>query len=412
MKKQGVLFKNTVMLYILTFSNYLFSFITVPFQTRILGPEVYGEVGFVQAIMVYVQMVVDFGFILSSTEDVAKNRDNDEETSKIMSSVFICKLILGVISFAVMLVLCFTVERFKSNMLLFVLFFFSTLFTSLLPDFLYRGKEIMAAITYRAVGMKAFFTLGIFLFLRNSNEVYLIPLFNLLGGIGACLWTYWDVYKNCNVKFVKVSKAYVKATFMRSSSYFLSRIASTVYGATNTLLLGFVYPSGNMLGYYTSAEKLMTTARSMFSPIADSLYPYMVKNKDYKMVKKILLLIMPFVIIGCSVVGIYSEEFCSLLFGEEFAPAGNLLKLLMPVIAITLPTYICGFPMLSPLGLGKYANYSVIAAAIFHGSVLLVLLLCGALTTEAVCIVTTVTELMVLCFRVFVILKHKMKNKN
>ena len=68
--KQGVLFQNTLMLYILTFSNYLFNFISVPYQTRLFGPEVYGELGFAQALMAYVQMVLDFGFILSSTEDV------------------------------------------------------------------------------------------------------------------------------------------------------------------------------------------------------------------------------------------------------------------------------------------------------------------------------------------------------
>ena len=400
--KQGMLLKNTVMLYILTFSNYFFSFITVPYQTRVLGPEIYGEVGFAQALSVYIQLFLDFGFILSSTEDIAKNRDNHHEMSRIMSSVLVCKLILGVLAFAVVMALCGTIARFRENMLLYQLFFLSTFLNCLLPDFLYRGMEKMSAITYRTVIMKAFFTGAIFLLMKDKTQYYMIPLLNCLGCIGACVWTYYDVYRNCEVKFVPVSVAYVWRTLRRSSSYFVSRIASTVYSATNTMIVGFIHPAGNVLGYYTSAEKLMTTARSAFSPIADSLYPYMVNNKDYKMVKRIMLILMPIILVGCTVVGFFAEEFCVLLFGQEFAASGYLLRLLMPVVLISLPTYVCGFPMLSPMGLGKYANYSVIIAAVFHAAVLILLYLLGILTVENICIATCVTESLVLAIRISV----------
>ena len=406
-KKQNTLLKNTVMLYALTFSNYLFSFITVPFQTRILGPEAFGEIGFAQAMMVYVQLALDFGFILSSTEDVARNRDNPAEMSRIMTAVLVCKLALGLVSFGAVTGLCLTVERFRENMLLFQLFFLSTFVNCLLPDFLYRGMEKMSAITYRAVAVKAFFTGAVFLLLRSREQVWLIPLLNTLGGVGACLWTYLDMDKNCGVRLVKVEAGYVWGTLRRSASYFVSRIASTVYSATNTVIVGFLYPAGSTLGCYSSAERLMTTARSAFSPIADSLYPYMVNNRDYKLVKKILLALMPLILAGCAVVGVFAEEFCVLLFGEEFAGTGHLLRLLMPVVAISLPTYVCGFPMLSPLGLGKFANYSVVAGAVFHAAALLALYGLGLLNVESVCVTTCVTETLVLAIRVAVMVFRK-----
>ena len=80
--KNKLLLKNTVMLYILTFSNYLFSFITVPYQTRILGPEIYGDLGFAMSFATYIQLFLDFGFILSSTEEVARHRDDKEELNE------------------------------------------------------------------------------------------------------------------------------------------------------------------------------------------------------------------------------------------------------------------------------------------------------------------------------------------
>ena len=395
------------MLYILTFSNYFFSFITVPYQTRILGPEVYGEIGFAQALTVYIQLFLDFGFILSSTEDVARHRDNPEEMSRIMSAVLMCKFMLGFVSFLAVTVLCMSIARFREDIWLYQLFFLSTFLNCLLPDFLYRGMEKMSAITYRAVAMKLFFTAAIFVLLKEREQYYLIPLLNSLGAAGACIWTYYNVYHSIGVKFVKVSREYIWKTLRRSFGYFVSRIASTVYSATNTMIVGFIHPAGSILGYYTAAEKLMTTARSAFSPIADSLYPYMVKNKDYRLVKRIMLVLMPIIIIGCTVVGFFAEEFCVLLFGQEYAPSGLLLRLLMPAVVLALPTYVFGFPMLSPLGLGKYANLSVVIGAIWHASVLLVLFAVNALTVENICITTCITEGLVFAIRVCAIAFRK-----
>ena len=73
-KKEGVLAWNTLMLYILTFSTYFLSFVAVMVETRILGNENYGIVGVAMAIMVYFQLFIDFGFLLSATDEVSRNR--------------------------------------------------------------------------------------------------------------------------------------------------------------------------------------------------------------------------------------------------------------------------------------------------------------------------------------------------
>ena len=412
LNKKGTLLKNTVMLYILTFSTYIFSFITVPYQTRVLGAEIYGVLGFSAACSVYVQMFLDFGFLLSATGDVSNHRDNKEALSRIMSAVMLGKLMLIATSFVVVVTICMTVEKFRQDMLLYMLFFVYIAINCLLPDFLYRGMEKMSSITYRTVAVKMFFTLAIYVCLRSKEQYYVVPLMNALGALGACIWTYVDVYRNLGIRFVKVEFGYVWDTLRRSGSYFWSRIASTVYGATNALIIGFLYPSGATVGLYAASEKLMTTARSAFSPIADSMYPYMVANKDYKLVKKMLLLLMPIVIVGCTIVGIFAEPFCALLFGEEFRASGELLRLLLPVVVITLPTYVCGFPMLSPLGKAQYANISVIIGAIVHACMLAILFMIGSLNVTSICIATCVTESLVLSIRLFVIVKNRDLLKN
>ncbi len=408
--KKGNLLKNTVMLYILTFSGYVFNFITMPYLTRVLKPEAYGALGFAQACAVYVQLFLDFGFLLSATEDVSNGRDDKQQLSRILSAVTLCKLMLGAVSLAIVTVLCLSVPKLQENVTLYLLFFTSTFINALLPDFLYRGIEKMSAITFRAVSVKAFFTVATFIFVKSPEHIYIVPLLNSLGAIGACIWTYFDVYKRIGVRFTSVEWRYVWKTFKRSSGYFWSRIATTVYGATNSVIIGALFP-GVTMGLYSSSEKLMTTARSAFSPIADSLYPYMVKNRDYKLVKKILTYLMPLIILGCLGVWIFAEPFCALLFGEDFRGAAPYLRLLLPIVAISLPTYVFGFPVLSPLGLARFANISVIIGAVLHAVQLGTLYLVGMMNVKTICIATCITEAVILLIRVVVVIKNRSRLK-
>lgn len=405
-KKKKILLKNTIMLYILTFSNYFFNFITVPYQTRILGPEIYGKLGFALAFITYFQLVLDFGFILSATEDISKNRDNNVLMSKILTAVNICKVMLSIMLFAVLIMCCVFIHKFREDILLFFLYFVYVVINSLLPDFLYRGIEDMKIITYRSVGIKLLFTVLIFVFLKDKSQYYLVPLFNIIGSTIAVIAVYVHVFRKLNVKLVKVPFEFVKDTFRRSSTFFFSRIATTVYSSTNTFILGFVYPTGNTLGLYSTSDKLILTAKSALTPISDSIYPYMVKNKDFKLIKKILVCIMPIIIIGCIIVGIFACPLCSLLFGEEFYDTGTILRYMLPLVVLALPSYLLGFPSLSPLGLSKYANYTVIWGAILQIISIVLLYMFRILSVYTICYATIVTEAFILLARIVIIQKR------
>ena len=142
----------------------------------------------------------------------------------------------------------------------------------------------MKSITVRSVCIKLFFTVMIFVFLREPSQYYIVPLLNIIGNAGAVVFVYADLKKRVGVGFVKVSLKEVLQSLKRSSIFFYSRIASTVYSATNTFIMGCIYGDASpIVGYYTSADKLITTAKQVITPVTDSLYPYMVRKKDFNL---------------------------------------------------------------------------------------------------------------------------------
>lgn len=403
----GTLLKNTLMLQILQFSTYILALVAVPYETRVLGPEGYGVLGAATAIMVYFQLVIDFGFLLSATEEVAANRDDKAALRRILTGVTASKLALALVSGVVLFVLCQVVEPWREKTGLYFLFFVSTVFTSLMPDYLYRGMEQMTAITVRTVAIRTFFTVAIFFVLKTPEDLWTIPVLNIIGNGAAMAAAYFDLNKRFGIGFVKVSLREVGGALKRSSVFFYSRIATTAYTSMNTVILDLITASGGATGFYTAADKLITTGKNLLSPISDSLYPYMVRNKDFKLVKKVLLVTTPVIALFCAVCYVWAEPLCVFAFGPEYGPAGQVLRAMLPVGVITLPNYILGFPTLSAMGLKNYANYSVIFGSALHICNLLILMVSGNMNMVTLAALVSVAEGAILLFRVCVILRHR-----
>jgi len=405
--KKGILLKNTLMLYVLQFSTYLLSFIVVPYETRVLGPTFYGKLGVAMSIMVYFQLIIDFGFILSATEDVSRNRDNNATLCSIFTSVTASKLLLATASLVLLLILCRTITSWREDTTFYVLFFFATAVNSMIPDYLYRGLEDMTAITVRTVIIKAFFTCMIFLFLKQKEQIWIIPLLNIIGNSVALVFVIIHLNVKYDIKLSKVSASDLMKAISRSSKFFYSRIATTAYTAANTIIINFLSAGGTAVGFYTSADKLITTGKSAMSPVSDSLYPYMVKNKDFKLVKKVLLVAEPVIILGCLIVFIFAEPLCIWFFGSEYGPVAPILRVMLPILVIILPSYILGFPTLTAMGLSKHANYSVIFGSCIHIINLVVLYLTGHMNAITLGALITIAETLILGYRIFIIWKNK-----
>lgn len=399
-------FKNTVMLYILTFSTYILNLIIVPYETRVLGPDKFGLIGLAAAIIVYVQLFIDFGFILSATEEVAKHQGDREKLSQIFTSVTVNKLLLSALAAVVVAVACLLVPRWKENFLFIFLYCISTILSSLIPDFLYRGIERMGSITVRTVAIRVFFTFMVLMMVKGPEDYLLIPILQIIGNGIALLATYIHLYRRVGIHFVACRVSDVFGSMKTSAPFFASRIAGTMYSVANTIILDFI-SGGAMTAFYTSADKLVSTAKSGLSPISDSMYPYMVKHKDFRMVKRVLILIEPIIIVGCTILFIWAVPICTWFFGDEYVQTAYALRALLPVVIVILPSYIFGFPVLGALGLNKYANYSVIFASIIHIVNLIVLYALGLMNIVTLGITTSVAEVLVLAYRLVVVIKNR-----
>ena len=70
---------------------------------------------FAQATMFYFDIIIDFGFKLSATREIAVNVNSKTKINQIISSVFIIKSFLLIFSFLILYFIVNFFEKFNSN---------------------------------------------------------------------------------------------------------------------------------------------------------------------------------------------------------------------------------------------------------------------------------------------------------
>lgn len=389
--------ENTTMLYLYTFAKIIFPLITLPYLTRVLSLNTYGMVSFVKAYMIYIQLFVDFGFILSSVKEIVRANKNNELIGLIVGQTIVAKIILSCISIVVTFFLIFMIDTLQDNILFTFLSLLVIVVSSFLLDFLFRGIEEMKIFTFSFILMKAISTLLIILLVKKDSHVLLIPVFDLSSSLVAILYTWTKIKKlNIIVRFESLKKS----IFMikESLTYFLSNIATTAFGAFNTLLIGIVM-SNDQVAVWSLALYVISAINALYSPIVNGIYPNMIRTKSIKFIKKILFIFMPIVIIGSTFLFFLSDFVIFVMAGEQYAQASLILKLLIPVLVFSFPSMILGWPTLGAIGKEKEVMFTTVITAIVQVSGLLLIVYIGEISLIQVAFFRSITELLMLLLR-------------
>lgn len=403
---------NTTMLYLHTIAKLVFPLITLPYLTRVLSKDVYGTVSYVKALMSYVQLVIDFGFIYSAVKDIVKINGKKEETDRIISNTVFAKLFLAVCSFVVVLILALTLPILKGNMLFVVLSFGTPLLSIFLFDFLFKGIEKMHFTTISFVVIKLLSTLLVFLFVKNDSDIVLIPLFDIAGSLIAVAISVFAMIKN-GYSFKKPSFSESFKALKVSSTYFVNVIASTAFGIMLTLLIGIFIPNGTEISYWAVSMQLVGAVQAFYTPISDGIYPYMIRRKNLKIIKIILLIVLPIVTLGSLFCFFYSDLIIGLVSGAEYIEGAYVFKALAPVLLLSFPVSILGWPVFGAINKPKQLSISTIIGAAVQLASFLFLLIIGQMNLLAIAITRCISEATMLIIRIVFVYKNRHEfNKN
>ena len=387
--------------------TYILPLITFPYLIRVLGVEKFGLIMFAQATMYYFEIVVDFGFNLSATREVALNAEKKNKLNEIISAVFSIKFVLLIISFLILFIVLSIFDRFTDDYLIYYYSFLKVIAFAFFPVWFFQGIEKMKYVTWINIVSKTIYTILIFVFIQAESDYLLVPLINGFGFFIGSLLALYYVFKHFKHVFVFNSFAIIKQHFIDSSIFFLSRVSVSLYTSSNILMLGLV-ASNVIVGYYTIAEKLYMVLRNLYQPIVQVIYPYISKSKNVKFFKKLYPGVVILNFIGVYILWVFAPELIYLVSKEHFMESIKVFRTLLIVACIVVPSILVGYPFLAALGFKNETNYSTIVGSLFHVTILGVLYFINLINMYNIVYLLIATESIVLLYRYYAVYKNKL----
>lgn len=175
------------MLYGMSIAKIVFPLLTLPYLTRVLSVESYGVVSYVKAVMQYMQLGVDFGFMLSGTRDIVKAKNDHEKLEKEVGDVLLARILLAAAAFVVLLGMIAVIPLLRANIGYTLLAFVTVFLSVFLFDYFFRGIEKMQVITLRFVAMRGIATALTFVFVHSDKDILFVPLLDTIGSLVAVI---------------------------------------------------------------------------------------------------------------------------------------------------------------------------------------------------------------------------------
>jgi PST family polysaccharide transporter len=393
------------MQYILLLANYLLPYITFPYLTRVLEADFFGLITFLTATITYFQIITDFGYNLSATKDIAEHQTNKEYIGKVLGKVIQGKILLLFFSISIYTILVFTIPLMHQHILLSYVYFGIVVLSVYLPDFLFRGIEQTGILTYRYIISQTITTVLTFVLVQSKDDIIWVPLLRILGTIIAVLLTWIHIKKKLSLR-IQFSKINEVIVYLRDSAiYFISSFATTAFGITNTFILGAFNVPQTQIAYWGVSYNLIAAIQSLYSPIISSLYPHMAARRDFKLINKIILILVPANIVATLFVFLISEPIIQIFAGHEYVDAVPIFKALLPVLIFSFPAMLIGFPLLGVIGKVKSLTITTIISGCFHIFGLFLLISFNHFNILNIAILRSFTELILLITRGYVVFK-------
>ena len=333
MNEKKTLISNFLSLALVQGLNFLLPLLVVPYLLYTLGVEVFGLLAMATALTSYFMILSDYGFNVTAVNEVSIHRDNPQKLNEIFSAVMSIKIALMLLGLSLLLLSLFIFQELNQNLLIYLLTFGMVLGEILFPIWFFQGIEKMGYIAILNIVAKLFFLIAIFIFVKEKEDAYLVPLFNSLGFIFVGFISLFYMIKKFKIQFIWQPYSVLRRYFLLGWHIFLSKLAVTLYSSSNVFVLG-VFTNHLVVGYYSIAYKVLTALTNVGDVVNQVFFPYLAKkwaeNKSiyyqvfYNILKKILL--------GMSFVSlllfIFAKEIVLLLSGQEILVSIELLQIM------------------------------------------------------------------------------------
>lgn len=359
--------RNAVALGLVQIVGYVAPFLALMRLTDVLGVSTYGVVAFSIGIVQIGAVIVDVGFLLSATQRISVSREKRHFVARLSGAVFCIKLVAFLVTAVAIFAFAMLTDTYANYSMLFVLSLLPLLGHTLQPIWLFSGIERMGYVTVFMIVTKMSFVGLVYLLVQAEGDYLLVPLSDGVAQLSGAAIGLFLIYRS-GYHVVLPTWRDLRYALRLTRGFYMSRLAVTAYSGSAILLLGIVTTPA-LVAAYSLAEQLYRALQSLFGPIVQALYPYIARERDLLLLRKVAMGFAAAALVG-GVVGYFiSPWLIGRIFGPEWLSSVAVLNVFFVALAVHVLTVLAGYPLAAALNRLDVANRSV-----FWGSVLYLLL--------------------------------------
>ncbi|RKF44750.1 polysaccharide biosynthesis protein [Bacillus wiedmannii] len=380
----------------------LIPIITIPYVSRVLGPEGVGINAYSLSIVQVFMLFAVLGIPLYGNRQVASVK---QQGKKVMSRNFWDVYLIQLISSFLFVLLYFGFVFFyaENNKLIFYIQLLMLIASMLDISWLFIGLEELKKVVVRNTIVRLVSLVLIFTVVNSKEDLALYVLINVLTNVfgQALMWTQAFKYIDpLRIKDINLL-GHIKPVML----IFLPQVIIQLYVIVDRILLG-VFVSTIEVGFYEQALKLVKITLSVVTSVSTVMLPRIAsefaqgnleKIKTYSniIVRFVLCITLPLAI-GLAAI---APTFTPWFFGNGYEKVGVLVIIMSPIIVLIGLSNIFGMQILIPIQRQNKLTLSVTAGAII--SIIINLILIKYMASVGTAIATLIAEFTVVLVQLF-----------
>ena len=261
---------NLILNGILTILSYGFPLIITMYVSRVLSPNVIGNVSFGTTLISYFSLLCMLGLPIYGMRKCSEVKDNKKLLSNTIVELVIVSLIMFIISIILLSLLVLFIPSLSKLKLLYVILGLGLLFECIGCEWFYKAIGDYKYITNRTIFFRLLSLICILLFVKTDSDYLLYALFLTLVSTCNYICNFINLRKFIDIKLV--SNINLKQHLKPLLVFFLMSCTITIFNNLDLLMIG-IMKSNDMVAYYGISSKIKFVLTGLGSVIWNVTLP-------------------------------------------------------------------------------------------------------------------------------------------
>lgn len=310
----------------------LFPLITIPYVTRILGPDNYGKINYATSIINYFILACSFGIGNYAIREGARKKADYEKLNAFADEIFSFNVLTMTISYIVLFLCILGISNFQNYTLLLVIQSLTLFFNTVGVDWVNTIFEDYKSLTLRYLFVQIVSICLLFLFVKTKNDYIIYALITVIANAGANVLNFFYIRKYVKVHLIFSKRIFVH--FFSMAVFFVNSLAVTIYVNSDVTMLG-IMKGDEAVGIYSVATKIYLMVKQLLNAMVLVAIPRLSaligegKNEEYEKVSNEIFSSLITILIP-AIIGLFmvSGPVIHLISGQEYMSAVGPLKIL------------------------------------------------------------------------------------